>query len=218
MSLALDRWDFAVHADAGAEVLTYWTAHAFAYRPLNGICLAFLLVVLKRIVLRQAHLPTAPGHWYLLSMAVLLVIVRTEDLSRLAAPAESEKWFGGYSVYSMWMSFAYGMAIAAAFLGVIWMRQNLWWRITLLSMTFDWSRLILRYWDFPPITNPCEIRVDLLAISLHSVPAAVSVMAMIRDRHLGRRHDFYHRLGIFTLWAITLLSWPSSFWYASIYD
>jgi hypothetical protein len=218
VSLAIDRWDFAVHADTTAEELAYWTAYAFVFRPLNGICLAFLLVVVKRLLFWQERLPTAPGHWYLLTIAVHLVIVRSEDLVRLATPAESEIWFSG-SRYSLWMSLSYGLPLMTAFAGMILMRQSIWWRVTLASMTFYWSHLILRYWgiNFLPIVDPCEIGVDFLGISLHSLPAAVSILAMNHDWRVGRRHDFYHWLGILTLWLYILSSWPSLFWYLKIY-
>ncbi|HZL89464.1 MAG TPA: hypothetical protein VFB96_13955 [Pirellulaceae bacterium] len=219
ISLAIDRWDFTVHADVSTQELTYWTAYAFAYRPLNGFCLAFLLVVLKRLVLRQPRLPTAPGHWYLLSMAVLLAIVRTEDVLRLAASAQADDWLGGFSNYSLPMSVATGLATIAAFAGAIWIREHVWWRLTLISLALDWMLAIAFAWDSNLVQSlvPSGLRLDTVGILLHSMPVAVSLAAMIHDRRSGRRHDFYHWLGIFTLWATTVVSWPSHFWYAAIY-
>jgi hypothetical protein len=219
ISLAIDRWQLTVHSDVSRDERAYWTAYAFAFRPLNGVCLAFLLVVAKRLVLWQQRLQRAPGHWYMLSMALLLVIVQTEDVLRLAAPIASDEWLGSYSNYSLPMICANGLAIAAAFLGAFWIHGSVWWRLTLVSLAFQWSQAFLLYWKVTCMLTLSVggFHIDALSASLDSFPAAVSLVAMYHDWRSARRHDFYHWLGICVLWAITLLSWPSLFWYAAIY-
>jgi hypothetical protein len=145
--------------------------------------------------------------------------VFVQDLVRLAAPAESKKWLGEYSNSSLCVLLANGLATIAAFVGAIWMRQHVWWRLTLISLTLEWVLAIAFAWDsnVVQLLVPSGIRLDTVGIVLNSMPAAISLVAMLRDRQLGCRHDFYHWLGISTLWATSLLSWPSLYWYTSIY-
>jgi hypothetical protein len=169
-------------------------------------------------MLRQSLLPTAAGHWYLLSMAVLLLIVRTEDIFRLALPEQTSTWLDELSD-PVWKCISYGVPIAVAFLGAICIRQSIWWRLVLISMALQWILTVVHAWDPNLVQSlvPRGIRLDTIGLSVHSIPAAVSLAAMIHDRRSERRHDFYHWLGIFALWATTVLSWPSHFWYAAIY-
>jgi hypothetical protein len=103
--------------------------------------------------------------------------------------------------------------------GAIWPSQSVGWRVTLISLTFHWVLVAARYWNVSLVapTDICGLQIDTLGISLHSLPAVVLLVPTYRDWQLRRRRDCYHWLGVFTLWATVLLSWPSLFWYMAIY-
>ena len=215
MSLAIDVWDFKSSGVLTAEEMEYWRAYYLAFRPLNGVYLAFGLLTVIRLRSGSQRLPSAPGHWYLLAMATLLMLLRTEDILRLAAPDKSLTWLSGWRLEA-WRTVAHGVPIVVAAAGALSRGQSPSWGIMLILFAANNVLVVIERWSDPQWifgSMPVEV-VNNLMIGL---PLAASLAAVIQDRLGAKTRDFYHWLGVYTLWATALLGWAFASWHRSIY-
>jgi hypothetical protein len=189
----------------------YFNGRLLLYAPLDGACLAALLLCFYRKAIGGSRFPSEPGHWILIVTgglnvlsAVLSTAVQLIGEERLNALPE-------------WLSVTYSatfsvVSVALALFAASVLRKELLWSLTFVVIALGSLGSILHLMLVANFKGNRWFLNDfawgLCSRLLFSLPAIVVICAVIFERP-RRRHDFLHWAGVAVLLLRVVAEWPS---------
>jgi hypothetical protein len=209
--LAHESWRLKSNPDLSATFQIYFNFNLLLTAPIEGACFAGLLIWAWRRIRGGRQLPTSPGHWLLIILGAnfvagaidqFLIWMLGEDSYR-SLPAWA--WLMRHVLFRVFEISVLGAA-ALRFRG-----QHLWQAVFATMMLgpvaiIVHSTLVTYIRGNPWFLN--EIAWGLCDRILFSMPAIITIAALISDRRSGARHDFLHYVGASIVIINGVIEWP----------
>jgi hypothetical protein len=218
--LAENYWQLASVRDAAPAELFYWNTHMLVFSPLHGAAIAYTILVIGRLCLRRHPGVTAPGHWFLAIHGGRELVYWIYSLLVLPVLIEF------FQTVPRWIflskdTLIEGSLVFLAVYGLFVVCGNLGWRVMLLLLAVVRMEDLLRQWVFSFIRGSSwfsdEITNGAFDRTLYSLPALTAITGIVTDLRRGKKWDFLHWVGVWTLLLLVACEWPSWIWWRQVF-
>jgi hypothetical protein len=209
--LAHESWRLDLNPELSATFHIYFNVNLLLMAPIEGACVAGLLLWTWRRVHGGQQLNISPGHWLLIILGANFVAGAADEY---IVEALGEETYQSLPVWASMMRRTLFRAFETSLLGaaVLNFRGQLLWQAVFASKMLGpladivYSTLVTYIGGDPWFLN--ETAWGFGTRILSSLPAIITFAALFSDRRRAVRHDFLHFVGATVVITHGIIEWP----------
>ena len=209
--LTHESWRLKSNPDLSATFQIYFNVNLLLGAPIQGACVAGLLLWAWKHVRGGQQLNTSPGHWLLIILGAKFVAGAADSYFVETLGKETYQSLPNWA-WMMRLALFRAFEISLLCAAVLGFRGQFLWQTAFAVMMLGplanivHSSLVVNTRGDAWFLN--EIAWGVSDRILSSLPALVTIAALISDRRRGVRHDFLHFVGAAVVITNGIIQWP----------
>jgi hypothetical protein len=208
--LAYEQWRLKTGDNQSEAFRWYFNIQLIFFAPLEGACLAAIVLCFWNLARRESRFPKEPGHWFLVTIGARNVCGALQEVINYAVGEET------FNALPEWLSVIYGssawiVSCIVAMIAARLFRQQPLWSAAFVLIVIDSLLPILQsllYVSFGG--NSWFLNATLWGFGsriVYSLPAVFIVWAAISEWSRGHR-DLLHWFGVAVMLLLIAAEWP----------